>query len=495
MALSARRRCAIALSLTAALAATSLTVSAAPAAAAITVDHVTYWNQVLRATYKQVGGAPGPLARAGAIMHLAVYDAANSALCAQREADCLGQPYLLKVAAGGDFDTAIDYAAYHALEALYPTLDFDDELATAQAGIPGSPAQTAGMSTGQQTAAAVIADRANDGSNTTVPYPDGTVAGAWRSTTTPPTGAATPHWGNIEPFTMTSGSQFRPALPGDPASYAALLASPAYLEQFNEVKALGAANSTSRTADQTQAAFFWANDADGTYKPPGQLFHHTEIVADQEGLSTPSKVKLFAQVALALADAAILAWDAKFNTAIDLWRPISAVRLAGTDNNPNTTPDPGWTPLGATPQFPAWVSGHATFAYTWAEVMRHWFGTDNIGFTGGTDDPDAAGVQRSFDTFTAAADENAHSRLWLGVHFHFDADDTLDRSTQLGNHAAHTHLGANHSDEELLYVARTDATSRADCDNLGRQLGNEHRWEQYRCEWLVRYTSFRLWVR
>ncbi len=495
MALSARLRGAIALGITVATAATSLTVTATPAAAAISVDHVTYWNRVLRDTYKQVGGAPGPLARSAAIMHLAVYDAANSALCAQRAVDCLGQPYLLKVAAGGDLDTAIDFAAYHALTALYPALDFDDELATAQAGIPASPARTAGESTGQQTAAAVIADRANDGSGATVSYPGGTQAGAWRSTTTPATGPATPHWGNVRPFTMTSSAQFRPILPDDPASYADLLASPTYLEQFNEVKELGEADSTTRTDDQEQAAFFWANDADGTYKPPGQLFHHTEIVAEQEGLSLPSKVKLYAQVALALADAAILAWDAKFNTPIDLWRPITAIREAGTDNNPGTEPDPTWAPLGATPQFPAWVSGHATFAYTWAEVMRHWFGTDSIGFTGGTDDPDAAGVERSFDSFTDAADENAHSRLWLGVHFHFDADDTLEKSTQLGNYAAHTHLAANQSDEELLYLTRTDATSRADCDNLGRQLANEHRWERYRCEWVRRYTSFRLWVR
>ncbi len=495
MALSGTLRGAIALGLTVFTAATSLTVSVTPAAAAIDVDHVTYWNRVLRDTFKQVGGAPGPLARSAAIMHLAVYDAANSALCAQRAVDCLGQPYQLKVAAGGDLNTAIDHAAHQALTALYPALDFDDELATAQAGIPDSPARTAGAATGAQTAAAVLAERADDGAGATISYPGGTVPGAWRSSTTPATGPATPHWGNVRPFTMTDGAQFRPTLPGDPASYAELLASPAYLEQFNEVKELGEADSSTRTDDQTEAAFFWANDADGTYKPPGQLFHHTEIVAEQEGLSLASKVKLYAQVSLALADAAILAWDAKFNTAIDLWRPITAIRQAGTDNNPATEADPTWEPLGATPQFPAWVSGHATFAYTWAEVMRHWFGTDSIGFTGGTDDPGAPGVQRSFDSFTDAADENAHSRLWLGVHFHFDADDTLEKSTQLGNHAAHTHLGANQSAQELLYATRTDATSRADCDNLGRQLANEHRWEQYRCEWVRRYTSFRLWVR
>jgi hypothetical protein len=495
MALSAGLRSAFALGITAVTAATGLTAAAAPAAAAIDVDHVTYWNRVLRDTFRDVGGAPGPLARSAAIMHLAIYDAANSALCAQREVDCLGQPYLLKVPAGGHLDTAIDYAAYHALSALYPAVDFGAELAAAQAGIPESPERAAGRSTGQQTAAVAVADRANDGSDAPAGYPSDGVPGAWRSTTTPASNPGTPHWGNVRPFTMTSGAQFRPSLPGDPASYAALLAGPAYTEQYNEVKSLGAVNSTTRTADQTQAAFFWANDADGTYKPPGQLFHHTEIVADQEGLSLASRVKLFAQLSMALADASILAWDAKFNTTIDLWRPISAIREAGTDNNPATVPDPAWTPLGATPQFPAWVSGHATFAYTWAEVMRHWFGTDSIGFTGGTDDPGAPGVEREFDSFTDAADENAHSRLWLGVHFHFDADDTLDKSTQLGNHAAHTHLGANRSDEELLYLTRTDATSRADCENLGRQLADEHRWERYRCEWVRRYTSFRLWVR
>src|SRR5438045_1853696 len=70
---------------------------AAPASAAITTDHVVYWNNVLLQTFRDVGGPPGPLARAGAMMHLAMYDAANSVLCAQRAADCLGQPYLIKV--------------------------------------------------------------------------------------------------------------------------------------------------------------------------------------------------------------------------------------------------------------------------------------------------------------------------------------------------------------------------------------------------------------
>jgi hypothetical protein len=479
--------------------AASLTVGAPPASAAGPTDHVTYWNTVLLQTYRDVGGAPGPLARTGAMMYLAVYDAANSVRCAERFALCLGEPYLTKVPGGGDFNTAIDYAAYRTLKGIYPSLTFDDELAAAQAGIPDSPQRAAGISVGNQTAAAVLQDRANDRSAANPSYPDGTVSGAWRRTGSGE--PATPHWGNVRPFTMTSGSQFRPEIPGGHANYAQLLASPEYAEQFKEVKDYGAKNSTVRSDDQEQAAWFWANDLDGTYKPPGQLFDHTRIVADQEGLTVDSKVKLFAHVGMALADASILAWDAKYNTNVDLWRPESAIRLADTDNNAATAPDSNWEPLSArqdgtsfSPPFPAYVSGHSTFAYTWAEVMRHWFGTDDIGFTATTDDPHAKNVTREFDTFTQVADENAHSRLWLGVHFHFDADNVLNPGTQLGDHSAHARLGANTSDEELLFLHRDDASSRFDCVNVGQQLLNEHRWNRYRCEWIKRYTTFNLYV-
>jgi hypothetical protein len=145
-------------------------------------------------------------------------------------------------------------------------------------------------------------------------------------------------------------------------------------------------------------------------------------------------VKLFAAVSLALGDAAIAAWDAKYQTPIDLWRPESAIRLAADDGNAQTVADPSWRPLSAdtaevnfSPPFPAYVSGHATFGGAWAAAMKAYFGTDSIGFTAETEDPhavDSAGnyLTRSFTSFSQAGLEDARSRIYLGVHYSWDGD-------------------------------------------------------------------------
>jgi hypothetical protein len=497
-----KRACAaVTIALVTALASTTaVLVGAQPAAAAGPADHVLYWNDVLLRTYRQVGGAPTTLTRSGAIMHTAIYDAANSVMCSRAAVQCLGQSYVVKLAQGGDLATAMDYAAYRTLAALYPAISFDADLATAQSDIPASPDRDTGASTGTQVAQAVLQARANDGSGDTTPYVPGTVPGAWR-----PTGsgaAATPNWGKLKPFALTGSTQFRPPLPGGFTSYPTLLASSQYAAQVNEVKRLGSATSTDRTADQTQIAWFWANDLDGTYKPPGQHFAHTQIVAKQRGLSTLANAKLFAQVALALADAAITAWDAKYDTDIDLWRPETAVQLADTDNNAATTADPNWRPLSAdrngvnfSPPFPAYISGHATLAGAWATVMRNWFGTDNITFTATTEDPHAVGVTRTFTSFSAAAVEDARSRIYLGVHYQWDADFGNSSGTSVANHVSANYLGPNTSSAEVVFYSTQDASGSTECSNLGSQLVAEHRWTSYRCQWTEKWLSYDLFVR
>src|SRR5690606_17662389 len=188
-------------------------------------------------------------------------------------------------------------------------------------------------------------------------------------------------------------------------------------------KELGARNSATRTAEQTEIAYFWANDADGTMKPPGHLNLITQTVADDQHLSLQDKARLFAMGSVAMGDAAIGAWDAKYNTDVDLWRPIDGIRRADEDGNDATISDPAWEPLAeTTPPFPAYISGHATFAGAHAGAMAAFFGTDDIAFTVGTDDPDAIGVIRSFDSCSEAAMENAISRVYLGVHWWFDGE-------------------------------------------------------------------------
>lgn len=424
-------------------------VPTAPASAAGPTDHVLYWNDVLLRTYRQVGGAPGPLARAGAMVHGAIYDAANSALCATGADRCIGQPYRTTVAPTAgvtpDVATAIDYAAYDTLRSVFPSISFATDLTTAQQDIAASAARTDGQRIGSASASAMISFRSGDGAPDTSTYADGTVPGQWRRTGSGE--PATPSWGLVRPFTMTSNTQFRPALPAGHSSYASLLASQTYADQVNEVKALGRYDSTTRTATQTQAAWFWANDLDGTYKPPGQLFAHTQIVSKSAKLTQAGNARLFALVGLAMGDAAIVSWDAKYQTAIDLWRPETAIQRANEDGRTDTVADTAWKPLSAdrndvrfSPPFPAYTSGHATFGAAWAGAMRGFFGSDTFTFTATTEDPHAVGVTRTFGTFSAAATENARSRIWLGVHYQFDADSGVSSGTALANHVTANHL-------------------------------------------------------
>ncbi|MEV5445084.1 vanadium-dependent haloperoxidase [Streptomyces sp. NPDC052644] len=481
-------------------------VAAAPRAE-VTVDrdHVVYWNKVLQRTFRQLTGAsaaPTELARASAIVHVAIYDAANSAKCV-RPVGCLGQPYLVKVplAAGTtpDYDTAVDYAAFRALTSVWPDLDFSADLRAAQAAVPSTvtdTARAAGADVGTKAAEAVVNARVGDGAAEATAYPGSTQPGFWR-----PTGsgaAVTPHWGKVKPFTLTTLDQVRPPLPAGKTSMPELLASPEYAAQVNEVKRLGGATSTTRTPDQTQAAHFWANDLDGTYKPIGQIFANTQTLVAQQRVQTSGTAKLFAMLSLALADAGIAAWHAKYETPIDLWRPESAVNL-DDDGNAATVADPSWRPLSAdrsgrsfSPPFPAYVSGHATFAGAWARVMSYWFGQDQMTFDAATEDPHAQGVIRRFPSFSAAAEENALARLWLGVHYRWDAEQGLATGGRIGAHVTSHHLGPNSSAD---WVSFGTAYNRDTCPDQGQKLLDEHRWTQYQCQVLADGATFRLLVK
>jgi hypothetical protein len=409
-------------------------------------DAVTQWNDVYLDVIRDVGGSPCPIARGGAMMHGAIYDAVNSIVDTH-------EPYLVKVSASptASLEAAIAYAAHDTLAAAFPSTNVDlaqvrdDAIA---AVTTGAASIAAGKAVGLDAAAAMIEARDDDGADDNTPYIYGTSPGDWRPTE-PGVPAASPNWPKVKPFCATSGSQFRPARPGGYRSKTEMLRSAEYAAQVEEVKLLGKHNSVMRTQEQTQIAFFWANDVDGTYKPPGQLFEITKTVSSQRNLDVVENARLFALVALTLGDAAVVAWDAKYSRDLDLWRPASAVREAGTDGNPATSPDATWEPLSQntagmhfTPPFPAYVSGHATFSAAHAAIMRLYFGTDNVNFVVATEDPNPAvqGVTRSFRSFTDAALENARSRVYLGVHFQWDADNGFHSGNALGEYTFATQL-------------------------------------------------------
>ncbi len=410
-------------------------------------DAITHWNNVLLEVVRQVGGAPGPIARGGAMMHAAMYDAVNSI------APSTHHPYLVSVPATptASVEAAIAHAAHDTLAAAFPTttVPLATRLTDVIDGLAPGADVAGGAAVGHTAAAAMIAARLGDGADDNTPHVHGTQQGDWRPT--PPAAAASPNWPSVKPFCMPHGQSFRPPRPGGYAYKADMLKSTEYAAQFNEVKTLGDHNSSVRTSNQTEIAFFWANDLDGTYKPPGQLFTITKTVSAQKGLDLVENARLFALVALGMADAAIVAWDAKYDTNLDLWRPDTAIKLAGGDGNPATAAAPNWEPLSKnpetgkhfTPPFPAYVSGHATFAGVHAAIMRRYFGTDNITFTATSEDPNlktAGERKRSFNSFTEAARENARSRVYLGVHFQWDGDHGFHSGNALGEFVSDTIL-------------------------------------------------------
>jgi hypothetical protein len=405
---------------------------------------VQFWNSVLLDVYKrQVKVGPGPLARAAAMMNAAIYDAESGYQRTWHTQQF--EPYLEAPKYSGapllegpdEEERVIGHTARNILARLFPgqqtliNTRFKDRF-----GHEWTDFDILKPLVAEPVADRIWNARYSDGSRDITSYTADNKPGAWRATggagCTSDSDAVDPNWGLVRPFALASGTQFRPSTPESFGTYDALLASPAYRAQVDEVRRLGSANSTERTTDQTAAAWFWANDADGTYKPPGQILDMTRIVATQRNLDVYRTSRLFALVSLAMADGAIAEWDVKYRTPIDLWRPVSAIQVGLND--------PAWQPLGSTPCFPAWASGHAAFAGAWEAVMTDVFGTNQISFTASTDDPKAPVKNRTFNNFEQAAEENAYSRLWLGVHYRWDAVDGLQLGRDVGTYVVRNAL-------------------------------------------------------
>ncbi len=426
----------------AALVAVGLLACLAPAHAGSTPeDEVIHWNNVLLDRFREDfgTGCPGPLARSGAIVQAAVFEAVNSI-------DRDWEPYIDYVDAPitASKEAAVIAAAYRTMLALFPnsTQELTSEYIARRSLIPSGPAKNQGTRVGNRAAAQILLERTGDGSETPIAYQF--LPGPGNYVPSPPSfnPECNAEWGFVRPFAMERTTQFRPTMgPCGFQTMDALLASPQYAEQVNEVKAIGRRFGSGRTEEQTQIAFFWANDINGTYKPPGHLFAITQTVSRDQGLTLKENARLFALVGLAMGDAAIVAWDAKYNTAIDLWRPVVAIRRANADNNPATVQDKRWNPLNTfTPPFPAWISGHATFGAAHAAVMAEFFGTDDITFTVDSEDPFYNALPnhppRTFTSFSQAGVENGISRIYLGVHYRMDATDGNAAGFALGRYVA-----------------------------------------------------------
>jgi len=412
---------------------------AAPMAAATTVgavespNEVTNWNRIavetLSAFPPPAGGAPPASQINMAMTQGAVYDAVNAITQAH-------QPYLLET----QFDptasknAAVATAAYRVLTHIATTVPanigfpnqgvllarLDTEYATSLGAIQDSPAKTDGIAAGNAAADAMIAARQGDGRfgpSQWDPDPD---PGHWQPLLRPdgtPVLDPTAWVGGVDPFLMTSSSQFRTDGPQS-------LTSEAWAEDYNEVKAIGRVDSTTRTPEQTHIAIFWQSSPVATWNAVARdLAGSTD-----HGVGVADSARLFAMLNLTAADASINCWNDKYFW--DFWRPWNAIPRGDEDDNPDTEADTSWTALITAP-YPEHPSGHLCLDGAYLTVLKGYFRSDKIPFQ--VTSVGFPGEVRTFDRFSHALKEIIDARIWAGLHYR-----TADiQSVILGRKVAH----------------------------------------------------------
>lgn len=368
---------------------------------------VLQWNRVLQETISTPGQHPSTIlpVRSFAIMHAAIFDAVNSV-------DGTYTPYLTDVPGSklASREAAAAQAAHDVLVALYPTRQaiFDTELSNSLIGISWIRARF-GIKVGQIVANRILTTRANDGWNVAPPaYVLPMTPGNWQPTPPANSPAGITQFPAVIPFVISSNDQFAPNSP--PA-----LTSAEYAASLNEVKEIGSATSTTRTADQTQIARLWAN-----VNTPTTVWYVWNNVARTVAISrnntTAENARLFALLNISMHDALQTTFASKFQYG--LWRPVTAIRRADEDGNPDTEPDVNWSSLLGNPPYPSYAGNHAAIGTSQATILALFFGRDDIPFQHTWEG--AGGATRSYPGFAAMANEEERSRVYGGIHFTFD---------------------------------------------------------------------------
>jgi len=399
--------------------------------AAATVNPVVRWNRTLLVIVRTKGAQPATVhpTRSFAIMHAAMYDAVNAI-------DRSHEPYLVeleRVPAAASQDAAASVAAHDVLSALYPAFQttLDSQLSEELAGLPADARRTQGEAVGHAVAAAVLDLRRDDGS-AAQPIPFVFINAPGRYQSTPPNFPPEPqftHWSHVMPFVLRRADQFRPGPP--PA-----LTSDAYGDSFNQVKALGIADSTAATPGEKLIGRFWNGAIQNYWNEIAQT------ATLRQGLTTANSARLFALLNLSLADSVIAFYDAKYT--YNFWRPVTAIRAAALRTNPATQPDPNWLPEAAkTPNDPSYPGAHAAISAAAQAVLVAFFDKDDISLN--VTSEVLPGTERHFESFSAAEREASLSRIFAGVHFSTDeqageilgrrvADFVIDQSLRPEEH-------------------------------------------------------------
>jgi hypothetical protein len=382
------------------------------------------WNAIAVATALNANQAisPGSNTAGGtslylAYTHLAIYNAANAI-------DHRFQPYGAEIfaPAGASVDAAVISAAYNTLVFYFPdqSASLNAQYTAALSLISDGQAKDDGVQVGSAAANAIIAMRTGDGRGANVPYsfPSVPTAGVWIPT--PPANALpqTPWVAQMLPFTMSSASQFLPDEPPPP------LTSTQWADDYNQIKTLGALNSTVRTPEQTEIGLFWTEQTSRQY---ARAFR---ALAVERALNTPDTARLFAMMWTAVADAFIGCMNAKYY--FSFWRPVTAIQNGGLDGNSATLADATWIPLGITPNHPEYPAAHGCVTGAVSEVLKGYFATPNVNFSVSSTVFNPAHVH-AFESTKELEKEVGYARIYAGFHYHH----SVMQGFVLGHHVAH----------------------------------------------------------
>jgi hypothetical protein len=301
-------------------------------------------------------------------------------------------------------EAAAATAAHDVLLALFPAqeADLEAKYKASLDGIPDDIARANGIAVGRQAASAILTARAQDDRDATVIYVPGSGPGVWVPTPPAFLAAQAPETPMVQPFVLRSASQFRPEAPFS-------LDSEDWARDYNEIKALGSAAGSSRTAEQTDIARFWSDN------PPLQWNRAWRALSMAKGLGLADNARYFALLTSSSADALIACWDAKYY--YNFWRPVTAIRAGDSDGNPETEPDTTWIGLVVTPNHPEYPAAHGCFSGASTETLKYFFGTDNVGFW---IDSAVAGLLnpiRRYIRFSDALAEVLEARIYGGMHY------------------------------------------------------------------------------
>jgi hypothetical protein len=371
-------------------------------------DTIMDWNAKADAIAAEKQILPAPHSRALAMLHIAMFEAVNAV--EHRYA-----PYKLTLSADRSTskEAAAAAAAYDVLLAIYPDQKtrLDEALTASLSGIADPESRSKGIELGKQAAAGVLALRANDGSVAQENYRPSAKPGAYVPTIVPSFSTV----GATTPWVMTSGSQFRPEPP--PA-----LDSQTWTRDLNEIREIGARNSTKRTAEQTTIGRFWFLVGARTYNP---IVRQAALAKNMDVVDC---ARLFALASIAGNDALVAVFDAKYH--YNLWRPITAIRNADITLNTATPREESWLPLGDTPMHPEYPCAHCITSATISTVLRDIVGDDFGEFS--LTSSSAPGVTRKWTRLQDYSDEVSNARIYAGFHYRFSTEVGKEMGKKIG---------------------------------------------------------------